>query len=157
MLAPPCIGSSRAAALETMATPNTTDPTLTSNDPATDNSESDARNSEDQKTECSTLEDVKSGDVKPQDDDDQAQHTATPPTMPSPPIAVASAHWETTLENLLRFPGMESDKKLKLFRPGNPIAQIAFALGVTNSTYNNKRFTILTVYFSYLSNTIFLA
>lgn len=142
-----------------MATPNATDPTLTSSEPTTKDSESDARRSEaqteastaeDSTTDCAsteipkiddlTIEDIKPEDVKSEDanaeaEEGQGLHAATPPTMPSPPIAVTSAHWKETLENLLRFPCMASDKNLTLFRPGNPIAQIALALGVTDSSY----------------------
>ncbi|KAH8783157.1 hypothetical protein F5883DRAFT_515973 [Diaporthe sp. PMI_573] len=80
-------------------------------------------------------ENLKSEDVKSEDLEDEGQdlHMTTLPTSRTPPIAVTSPHWQSTLESLLRFPGMASN--VKLFRPGSPIAEIAFALGVTDSAH----------------------
>lgn len=109
-----------------MVTINATGATLQSNDP---------------KTKGVDSEDLITGDPKFENLnmdvalEDEGPHAATLPTTPPQPISVTSAHWEKTLERLLRFPGMVSHKEMRLFRPGNQIAEIAFALGVTDSAY----------------------
>ncbi|KAJ0109696.1 hypothetical protein J7T55_014258 [Diaporthe amygdali] len=65
--------------------------------------------------------------------DGQDLSTDDLPTASPPQIAATSAHWQNTLEELLRFPGM--DPHMRLFRPGNPVGEITFALGITDSDY----------------------
>lgn len=121
-----------------MATPDATGATLESNDPRTKGADSEDLISEDPKSENLNM------DVALEDDkseEEEGPHAATLPTTPSSPITVTSAHWETTLERLLRFPGMVIRKFTKLFRPSDPIAEIAFALGVTDSAYTITEFS----------------
>lgn len=149
-----------------MATPNATDPSLKSNDPTTEDFDSQDLNSKDPQFENLSIEelkpenakpddtnpedtipddanpddikpeDAKPEDVKPEAEEDQDSHAATVPVIPFSPIPVASNRWQTTLVNLLRFPGMVSQMEMRLFRPSNPIAEIALALGVTDSAYS---------------------
>lgn len=107
-----------------MATPHATDPTLL-----------DPENimSEDDKSEAVKSETLEAEGVKSEEDEGHNLGTTAPPIRPSLPIAVTSAHWRSTLESLLRFPGMVSNRTL--FRPGSPVAEIAFALGATDAAY----------------------
>lgn len=143
-----------------MATPNATDATFESNDPKTNDFDPEDLISEDPKLENLKMEELSSANVTPENatvedvalgnattenataegvksegEEGQGQYAATLTAMPFQPIAVTSGHWITTLEKLLRFPGMVSHKEMRLFRPGNPIAEIAFALGVTDPAY----------------------
>lgn len=78
-------------------------------------------------------EDLKAEDVKSEEDEGQDLHRSALAPQPSLPINVTSPHWREFLETLLRFPGMKPN--MMLFRPGSPIAEIAFALGVTDAAY----------------------
>lgn len=143
-----------------MATPNTTDATHESNDPKTNAFDPEDLISEDPKFENLKMEELSSVDVRPENatiedvtledgtaedgtpegvksecDEAQVPHAATLTIVPSQPITVTSDHWKKTLEKLLRFPGMVPRREMRLFRPGNPIGEIAFALGVTDSAY----------------------
>lgn len=118
-----------------MAAPTATDPSLKPESP-----ENEAFDFQDIKCENSGIEDPKPDDPKSEQlksEDEEMEElkleTAALPTMPPLPIPVTSPHWQTALENLLRFPGMTPRK---LFRPGNPIAEIALALGVTDSDHS---------------------
>lgn len=102
-----------------MATPNATSSTIL--------------NPEDVEFEGIQSDDVKSEDVKSEEDEGQDLHMSALPPRPSLPINVTEPHWRETLETLLRFPGMKPN--VILFRPGSPIAEIAFALGVTDAAY----------------------
>lgn len=120
-----------------MATLNATDPTLNSDDSTTDGPQSEDLKLEDTKSEDVNSDDPepvnpKTEEIKSEEEEGKGLHAATLSTMPSLPIAVTSTRWQTHLETLLRFPGMN---EMRLFRPGNPIAEIAFALGVTDSAY----------------------
>ncbi|KAI7785103.1 hypothetical protein LA080_008139 [Diaporthe eres] len=130
-----------------MATLKATDPTLGSDDPTTG-----APNSEDPKPEDPKPEDSKSEnpqteeikpedpksknlqaeEVKPEEEEGQGLHATPRPSIPQP-IAVTSDQWRKYLATLIRFPVMVRD--MTLFRPSSPIAEIAFALGATDSTY----------------------
>lgn len=114
-----------------MATQNATGATLESNDPKSKGFDSEDLISDNPKFENLNM-DVALEDVK--SEEEEGPHAATLLT-PSQPITVTSAHWKKTLERLLRFPGMVPHKEMRLFRPGNPIAEIAFVLGVTDSAY----------------------
>lgn len=96
---------------------------------------------EDAKPDDAKPDDIKPEDAKPEDvkseaEEDQDSHAATVPVIPFSPIPVTSNRWQTTIENLLRFPGMVSQIEMRLFRTSNPIAEIALALGVTDSAYS---------------------
>lgn len=128
-----------------MATLNATNPTLKSDDPTSESSKPgdpkpedpkpEDPKPEDPKLEDPNIEQIKSEEIKPQEGKGQGLHTITQPIILDPPITVKSADWQTTLEALLRLPGMVSDHEMNLFRTGNPIGEIAFALGVTDSAY----------------------
>lgn len=133
-----------------MATSNATDATHESNDPKTNAFDPEDLISEDPKFENLKMEELSSVDVRPENatiedgtpegvksegDEAQGPHAATLTIMPFQPIPVTSDHWRKTLETLLRFPGMVPRKEMRLFRPGNPIGEIAFALGITDSAY----------------------
>lgn len=113
-----------------MATPTATDPRLQCDGLKNEDFESGDLDSKDPKIDTLKAEDIKSEDEKSEN-----LHEADLSAVPSPPIAVTSAHWRTALENLLRFPGMVSHPHKSLFRPGNPIAEIALALGVTDPAF----------------------
>lgn len=123
-----------------MATPSATDPTPKPNDPKIEGSDSDVPNSEDPKFENLNIDDAEPDDTKPEDvksgaEEAQDSQASTLPAMPPPSITLASDQWQITIEKLLRLPGMVPEKQVRLFRPSNPIAEIAFALGVTDSAY----------------------
>lgn len=80
-----------------------------------------------------TTPDVAGPSPQSYEDEGHELHDDTLPTRPLWSIAATSPHWQTTLESLLRFPGL--DPKLKLFRPGNPVEAIASALGATDSAH----------------------
>ncbi|KAG6364713.1 hypothetical protein INS49_006317 [Diaporthe citri] len=111
-----------------MATLKATDPTLKSDDPTTEGTNSEDPKPEDPESENPPAEEMKPEDpkpespqteeIKPEEEEGQGLHAATMPKIPSLPTAVASDRWQTNLETLLRFPGM-----------------IALALGVTDSAY----------------------
>lgn len=135
-----------------MATPKATDPSFKSESPENEDfdfqdTKCEDSGTEDPKPDDSDIKCEDMGEEGPKIDDPNIERlksedeetedlkldTAALPTMPSLPIPVTSPHWKTTLENLLRFPGM---RPRRLFRPGNPIAEIALALGVTDSDYS---------------------
>jgi hypothetical protein len=124
-----------------MATPDSTSPTLFDSEDVelkstnSDEIKSEEDKSEEDKSEEDTSGDLKAEDVKPGEDEGRDQRMIALSEGPSLPVPIAftSPHWRSTLEALLRFPGMKPNATL--FRHGNPIAEIAFALGVTDRAY----------------------
>lgn len=103
--------------------------------PEPEETKPDDTKSDDSKSDDPKSENPQPEEMKPEEEEGQSLHPATTSTIPSLQVAVTSDRWQTNLETLLRFPGMAQHSEMKVFRPVNPIAEIAFALGVTDSAY----------------------